>query len=536
MNCVLYARVSTDKQAQKELSIPAQLSAMRQYAKSNAWRIIAEYVDEGESARSIKRPELQKLISFCKEKKGVDVVLVHKLDRMARNLPDYLAIKTELKRKGIRLVSVVEQFEDSVTGRLLENIIASISEWYSGNLGEEIKKAAQAKLQRGEWPIQPPLGYRSMRNEEKKVAHVEDPVTAPLVRQAFELYGTGQYSLPLLSEEMAERGLRTRHGKPCSAQYMKTLLSKLFYAGVLVWKGKEYQGKHPPLVSKELFYRVQRILAVRQARNGEKGRHRFLLRGIVHCKSCGQKMTAEIHPRGSYYRCPSHAYARKCDEPYIPARELDGQLEALYRDLQQPQETLELLRAEVGAIAQRRSEISEKEVFSLKQKLADIEAKETDLADRLVSKTLQKDVYDRLAERYACQRKEAEARLAQLDVDYRDPLDFLDKAAFAASFLHGLHTRFRYEQQKILLRAVFKRIEVRSRTIVSYELNPPFSFFLKGRQNGASPVFENPPREGTLQDIFEQLTRFTPPDEFIALLKVLDSLEDLKSVDRAKAA
>ena len=65
----------------------------------------------------------------------MDMVVVHKLDRMARNLPDYLTIKAELKKKGIRLVSMTENFEDSVTGRLLENIIASISEWYSGNLG-----------------------------------------------------------------------------------------------------------------------------------------------------------------------------------------------------------------------------------------------------------------------------------------------------------------------------------------------------------------------------------------------------------------
>ena len=173
MNCILYARVSTDKQAQKELSIPAQLAAMRQFAKGNGWRVLEEYVDRGESARTMKRPKLQKLIRFCGEKKGVGIVVVHKLDRMARNLPDYLTIKAELKKKGIRLVSMTENFEDSVTGRLLENIIASISEWYSGNLGEEIKKAALVKLQRGEWPQRPPIGYKSIRIEDKRVEHIE---------------------------------------------------------------------------------------------------------------------------------------------------------------------------------------------------------------------------------------------------------------------------------------------------------------------------------------------------------------------------
>jgi site-specific DNA recombinase len=88
MNCLLYARVSTDKQAQKDLSIPAQIEAMRGYAKKNCWKVAGHFVDEGESARTAKRPELKRLIEQCKENKGIDAVIVHKIDRLARNLID----------------------------------------------------------------------------------------------------------------------------------------------------------------------------------------------------------------------------------------------------------------------------------------------------------------------------------------------------------------------------------------------------------------------------------------------------------------
>ncbi len=353
MNCILYARVSTDKQAQKELSIPAQLAAMRQFAKGNGWSVLEEYVDRGESARTMKRPELQKLIRFCAEKKSVDMVVVHKLDRMARNLPDYLTIKAELKKKGIRLVSMTENFEDSVTGRLLENIIASISEWYSGNLGEEIKKVALAKLQRGEWPHRPPFGYKSIRTEDKRVEHVEEPASASLVRQAFELFATGDCSLGQLSEAMAERGLRTSHGKLLSQQAVKTMLSNSFYAGMLRWNGREYKGKHAPIIASDLFFRVQRLLKERSV-DREKGIRAFLLRGIATCGSCEQKLTAEIHPRGSYYRCPSHIYAKRCREPYVPVKQLDDELKRLYRQLQPSRGTIELLRDEIARIAEDR--------------------------------------------------------------------------------------------------------------------------------------------------------------------------------------
>jgi len=100
------------------------------------------------------------------------VVLIHKIDRLARNLIDCATIKAILKQKGIRLISVTEPFDDNPVGRLLENIIASISEWYSANLGEEIKKACLAKIMKGEWPQRPPFGYKSIKEKNKRTIHV----------------------------------------------------------------------------------------------------------------------------------------------------------------------------------------------------------------------------------------------------------------------------------------------------------------------------------------------------------------------------
>ena len=133
----------------------------------NGWKVAGHFVDRGESARTANRPELKRLIQHCRENKGVDVVLVHKIDRLARNLIDYATIKAILKQKGIRLVSVSEPFDDNSIGHLLENIIASISEWYSANLGDEIRKANAAKLKRGEWPHKPPVGYTERQGRKR---------------------------------------------------------------------------------------------------------------------------------------------------------------------------------------------------------------------------------------------------------------------------------------------------------------------------------------------------------------------------------
>ena len=521
MNCLLYARVSTDKQAQKELSIPAQIDAMKEYAKRKGWHIVGHFIDQGESAKTTNRPELKRLIQHCKENKNINAVLVHKIDRLARNLIDYATVKAILKQKGIRLVSASESFDDSALGQLMENIFASISEWYSANLGEEIKKANLAKLRIGEWPHKPPIGYKSVKQEGKRVRHVPDPKTAPLVRQAFELFSTGNYSLKTLSEEMFERGLKTAYGRMYGQQSIKDLLQRRFYIGKLQWQEREYKGKHKPIISERLFYQVQEILNKRSVDTGEKGKLEFLLRGIAYCQKCSQKLTGEVHPRGSYYRCLPNLHKTKCDEPYIPVALLDGQLEALYERIQPPRKLLELLRLEMQQIAEQRKKIAERDIKELKRTIEDAENKQIKLLDEMLAGKVPRDVCEKLEKRYQKQIIQAQARLSQLEVDYDDPLDFLDKCTLVASMILHLHQRFNYEQKKNLLRAVFERIYVKDRAITAVKLNPPFSFLFK---EPLQKLFEDCPSGGTKQDIFEQIVSFTLSEQYPVIKTAVNQL------------
>ncbi len=521
MNCLLYARVSTDKQAQKDLSIPAQIEAMREHAKKNSWKIIGHYVDEGESATTANRPELKNLLQHCKENKDIDIVIVHKLDRLARNLVDHATIKAILKQKGIKLVSVSEPFDDNPVGNLLENIIASVSEWYSANLGEEIKKSNLAKLKKGEWPRKPPIGYKSVKGEDGRSKHIPDQKTVPLVRQAFELFSTGNYSLNTLAAEMHSRGLKTRYGRNYSPELMKKLLTKRFYISRLVWKEKEYKGKHKSIIPKDLFYRAQEVLKKRSVDTGEKGRLEFLLRGTAHCRICNRKLTGEIHPRGSYYRCLPNIHKEKCTQPYSPVNLLDGQLEALYERLQPSLKLLELLKVEMQEIAKKRNKIAQKEIKISKKIIEDVENKEIKLLDEMLEGKVRKDIYGRMEKKYTEKKKEAESRLSQLEVDYDDPLDFLDKCITVGSMLLYLHQKFNYEQRKNLIKAVFDKIYVQNKSIVDVKLNSPFSFLLK---EDIEKVFEDRPRGLTKEDVFEQIIHFTFSEKYSVVKGLIEPL------------
>lgn len=171
--------------------------------------------DRGESARTADRPQLQALLARIQQDGDVDAVVVHKLDRLARNMEDHVAIRALLRRRGVGLVSITENVEETASGRLVEGIHALMAEFYSANLAAEARKGMAEKAKQGGWPHQAPIGYLNKRASMggRRVAFiVPDPERADLVRSAFQLYATGGYSVAQLAEELTERGLRGRGG------------------------------------------------------------------------------------------------------------------------------------------------------------------------------------------------------------------------------------------------------------------------------------------------------------------------------------
>ena len=313
MKCLTYARVSTDKQAEKELSPPAQLSAMRQYARQRDWQIVEEFMEPGASARTADRPELKRLLGRCREATPrIDAVIVHKLDRLARNLADHVALRAFLTRAGVRLVSVSENLDDSVSGQLVEHIMASIAEFYSANLGEEVKKGMRQKVLQGGWPHLPPRGYVLRRDELGRSRVEPDQKLAPAMRRAFELAAQGFRGLEVRLQ-LARLGLTSRNGGPIDKNGVNQILRNPFCRGVVRWKGQEHRGNHPPLVSEELFAASQARLGHRRHQRGPT----YLLTGIARCGNCGGFLTAERHRQFAYYRCRNNVRSRnRCRVPF----------------------------------------------------------------------------------------------------------------------------------------------------------------------------------------------------------------------------
>ena len=322
---VSYIRVSTREQAQRGgseegFSLPAQREANKRKAQSMGALVVKEFADRGESARSANRPELQKMLAYLKEDGGIDYVIVHKLDRLARNRADDVEINRAFEEAGVRLVSTSENIDQTPGGMLLHGIMSSIAEFYSRNLANEVIKGMGEKARNGGTLGKAPLGYVNVRARDENGREVRtvalDEERAPLVRLAFSEYATGNWTVSQLAKHLNTLGLSIpptprRCAKPITATRLHEILRHPYYKGIVTFQGVEYPGKHEPLVDSQTWQTVQTILASR--RYGERQRiHNHFLKSTVVCGQCGARLSVQNakNSKGTIY--PYFVCARRC--------------------------------------------------------------------------------------------------------------------------------------------------------------------------------------------------------------------------------
>ena len=225
---------------------------------------------------------------------------MHKIDRSARNLRDW-ALVSELPSQGIDIFFATETLDfRSRGGRLAANLQAVIAEDYIYNLREETMKGLAGRLKQGLYPFRAPIGYVDNGRGKPKTPC---PVKAPLVRRAFDLYASRQYSLRTLLAEINDLGLRNHAHQPLSLHGLETILNNPFYTGTIVIRrtGAVYQGRHKAIVPTRLFQRVREI---KSGKSGKKvTRHDHLYRGLFRCGLCTGPMSPERQKGRVYYRC-----------------------------------------------------------------------------------------------------------------------------------------------------------------------------------------------------------------------------------------
>ena len=315
MKAVAYARVSSKEQEKEGFSIPAQQKQLQVYAAATGLSIVQEYVDV-ETAKQTGRTNFEEMVRYLKKHPDIRTVLVEKTDRLYRNLKDWvtvdeLDIEIHIVKEGVILSRDSKSSEKFVHG-----IKVLMAKNYIDNLSEEARKGQQEKAEQGIWPTKAPLGYRNVIGTNGKRVIDLDPDSAPIITDLFEWYATGNLSLKEAAERARSAGLvHRRNGTPVPVSSIHKILSTRLYTGEYDWNGNRYKGIHRPLVTRDLWERVQNMLAERNARKVQSPRD-FTFSGLIRCGHCGCAMVGELKKkRYVYYHCTG--YKGKCPERYV---------------------------------------------------------------------------------------------------------------------------------------------------------------------------------------------------------------------------
>ena len=284
VGAIIYVRVSTKEQTEN-LSLPTQLRACEEYCRREGYEILERFREEGESAKTADRPQLQRLLKYCRTNKGkVHFVVVFNLTRFAREKYDHFALRSHLKSLGISLRSATEPIDDTSTGKLMEGVLASFAQFDNDVRSDRTRAGMKAALELGRWTFLAPIGYINVPRTYGK-SLIPDPERAAVVQQIFRDFATGRFTKQELLDEMTRQGLKTRKGLPVSSQAFATMLENQLYVGIVNAPGYGVVGKRgdfDPLIPDDVFYRVQAILTGRVQTSGPYQRRRpeFPLTGV----------------------------------------------------------------------------------------------------------------------------------------------------------------------------------------------------------------------------------------------------------------
>jgi len=487
LRAVSYLRVSTNQQARRAgepegLSIPAQREACRRRALEMGAFVVSEFVERGRSGTSLERPELKRMLDHI-QTQPVDFVIVHKIDRLARNRADDAAVTNQIPRdRGAADLDDRGHQQHSV---------GQAAAWHYGldrgvlltqprHRGDE-RDATEGDS--GRHPRPCAVGYLNQRVYDRDTeirTVVVDPDRGPHITWAFHAYASGEWSLSKIVAELNARGLTTKPGpntpaRPVTIRSLHHLLPNPYYAGVVTFNEVEHPGAHEPLVDPVTWATVQDMLAARS--NGERSRtHDHYLKGTVYCIGCGRRLILQ-HTRGN-----KDCTQRKA----LPIAQVERRVADVYRTITLNTEQ----RAKIEDVALknlRRQHTHDAERLSqLRTEANTIESHRGKLLEAYYADAVPHDLFLREQRRLKAEharleheRKTAATGLADLEQRTREALDLLHDA-------HQTYQRASEPIRKQLNHALFARILLGyDPSQIEIEFNKPYDT-LAAPQNGTS--------------------------------------------------
>lgn len=478
-----YTRVSTVKQGEG-VSLQEQRDAISRYAQRSSLQI-SDWFEEKETAAKRGRPVFNQMLKRL-GKEEANGVVIHKIDRSSRNLKDWADLG-ELIDQGVEVHFANESLDlHSRGGRLSADIQAVVASDYIRNLREETRKGFYGRIKQGLYPLPAPVGYV---DRGKGVAKEIDPILGPLVRKAFELYGTGRYGLDDLVQEMHRLGLRNKRGDKVTRNGFSVVLNNPFYVGLIRLRrtGEMFPGGHRPLIKKSLFDRVQQVLNGKTPDRTQS--HNFLFRRLLSCKRCGYSLIGEKQKGRVYYRC----HTKACRQTCIREEDAEGAIHQAFRTLELSQRERDYLRERIGRLKGEWGRQEEDQKASLGLRLSQVRDRINRLTDAFVDRVIEQSLFEERKAALLMDRKDLEEQIARLKAKSTSTGDCLTEFLELAESAWIKYKLGLPEEKRDLLKIVTSNRHVDGKN-VELMLTYPFCDLAKRSKNSNGSPYRDRPR------------------------------------------
>lgn len=449
----LYIRVSTDDQA--ELSPDAQKRLLLDYAKKNDIIVSKNFIfSESVSGRHVqKRPEFQRMIATAKQPSHpIDVILVWKFSRFARNQEESIVYKSMLKKDRVDVVSVSEPLIEGPFGSLIERIIEWMDEYYSIRLSGEVLRGMKEKALQHGYQSTPCLGYDAVGHGKPFVINEAEYA---MVSYIMDLYDNQNMDETAIARRCNDLGYRTKRGNPFERRTVNRILENPFYCGTVIWNGVEFEGAHEVRLSRERFEKRQELIASRKrpikARNVSTCKH--WLSGLIKCSICGATLSYTGSSACPYFQCWKYAKGFHKTSVALSVKKAEEAVTSYFDQI--------LSGAEFSYVRKSQPKDSnDLEIERLQKELSKLEIREKRIREAYESEIDTLEEYKANKERLTASRLKLNSQIENLLHDQEEPEIDTEKILREIKSVNDIlkNPDVRYEEKGLLIRSVVDQI------------------------------------------------------------------------------
>ena len=471
------------------LSLPAQRTACERKAAAVNADPVLEYIEPGVSGGDlVKRKVFRQMIEDIRERGDIDFVIVWSVSRWARNQEDHWTARGLINRAGAKLISVKEPIgEDTSHGVVLEGVLAAVAASRRIEISEDVSRGIRRKIEVGGTHSRAPIGYFNVREPLPQGGEVRtvivDEDRAEIIRWGYRTYATGLYSIADITTLLEVRGLRSRPtpcytAKPLTQSAVHALLSNRYYVGEVKYHGKYYPGRHEPLISEDLYERVQAVLAAHKLAGERDRKHQHYLKGTIFCGACGGRLTYSRNTGNGgtfeYFVCLGNQ-RHTCPQRAQRVDAVEAAIENHYRSIVVTEADRERVRAAAEQKLYEMTETSSTEITRCNALLADLKVQERKLMEKDYRDEISAELFSEESARIKRERLDATAVVNRLNVHHGEIQDALALVLSILSHdIHDLYLRATPTQRRFLNQAIFAAIWVSHEDIEDSQLNTPF--------------------------------------------------------------